>query len=126
MALDVDPEALEPEVKAGLDRVLGHVTMLCELDGPAHEKFLLDLMAHLVQYPNVKFGVMFCLVGIQGLGKTQWWEAIARMLGNHCCFETGDPKRDVWGDNNDQMRTAFMQTAATAAAAAAAAVPPAP
>ena len=108
MALDVNLKALEPEVQAGLDRVLGHVTMLCELDGPAHEKFLLDWMAHLVQYPNVKFGVMCCLVGIQGLGKTQWWEAIMRMLGNHCCFETGDPKKDVWGDNNDQMRSAFM------------------
>ena len=24
------------------------------------------------------------------------------------CFETTEPERDVWGDNNDNMRTAFM------------------
>ena len=108
MAPDVDLEALEPEVKDGLACLRGHVTMLCEIDGPKHEEFLLDFMAHLVQFPNIKFGVMCCLVGIQGLGKTQLWEAIVRMLGRHRCFETGDPARDVWGDNNDQMRTAFM------------------
>ena len=51
---------------------------------------------------------MCCLVGIQGLGKQHVWDAIERMVGSHGCFETGDPARDVWGDNNDNMRTAFM------------------
>ena len=26
----------------------------------------------------------------------------------HCTFETSDPGRDVWGDNNDKMRTALL------------------
>ena len=30
------------------------------------------------------------------------------MVGSHGCFETIEPERDVWGDNNDNMRTAFM------------------
>ena len=108
MAPKVDLQALEPEVKEGLDRLLGHIHMLCELDGPRHEKFILDWLAHLVQHPSLKFGVMCCLVGIQGLGKQHMWDIVERMVGSHGCFETGDPARDVWGDNNDNMRTAFM------------------
>ena len=108
MAPEVRLDALEPEVEAGLNRILTHIAMLCEIDGSAHEKFLLDWIAHLVQYPNVKFGVMCCLVGKQGLGKQHLWDAIVRMVGSHGCFETTEPERDVWGDNNDNMRTAFM------------------
>ena len=108
MAPEVDLAALELEVKQGLDRVLGHISMLCALDGLRHEKFVLDWLAHLVQYPSLKFGVMCCLVGVQGLGKGQLWDAIERMVGSHACFETNDPARDVWGDNNDNMRSAFM------------------
>ena len=108
MAPEVDPSDLEPIVQQGLDRILGHISMLCERDGPRHEKFLLDWLAHLLQHPSLKFGVMCCLVGVQGLGKGQLWDAIERMVGSHACFETNDPARDVWGDNNDNMRTAFM------------------
>ena len=108
MAPDVDLNDLEPDVKIGLDRVLGHISMLCKLDGPLHEKFILDFFAHLVQFPNVKFGVMCCLIGKQGLGKQHLWDAIHRMVGKHACFETIEPQRDVWGDNNDNMRNAFM------------------
>ena len=71
-------------------------------------QFLLDWLAHLVQHPSLKFGVMCCLVGKQGLGKQHLWDAISRMVGSHGCFETTEPERDVWGDNNDNMRTAFM------------------
>ena len=108
MAPGVALSNLEPDVKQGLDCILGHISMLCERDGPRHEKFLLDWLAHLVQHPSLKFGVMCCLVGIQGLGKQHLWDSIERMVGGHACFETNDPARDVWGDNNDNMRTAFM------------------
>ena len=108
MAPEVNIANLEPDVQQKLDRILGHVRMLCERDGPRHERFLLDFLAHLVQHPNLKFGVMCCLLGIQGIGKQHLWDVIERMVGRHACFETNDPARDVWGDNNDNMRTAFM------------------
>ena len=107
-SLKADLNDLEPDVKTGLDCLLGHISMLCKLDGALHEKFILDFFAHLVQFPNVKFGVMLCFIGKQGLGKQHLWDAIHRMVGKHACFETGEPQRDVWGDNNDNMRSAFM------------------
>ena len=51
---------------------------------------------------------MMCLVGPQGTGKTMVWELIKRLIGKLAYFETDQPQRDVWGDNNSKMIAAFF------------------
>ena len=66
--------------RAHLRTILGHLAMLCGLgvaqgaeaqrEAAAQFHFLLALQAHLVQYPQHKVGIMSCLVGPKGCGKT--------------------------------------------------------
>ena len=92
---------------AGLLAFLEHLSML--VSGNVEQyNFLLDLLAHTMQYPNVKLGIMICLVGVQGTGKTMVWEMVKRLIGKAASFETDQPQRDVWGDNNSKMINAFF------------------
>jgi hypothetical protein len=92
---------------SGLLAFLEHLKMLTSGNVDQYN-FLLDLLAHTFQYPNVKPGIMMCLVGPQGSGKTMVWELIKRLIGKLASFETDQPQRDVWGDNNSKMIAAFF------------------
>ena len=93
--------------RAGLLLILEHFKMLFS-GNVAQYTFALNILAHAVQYPNVKLGIMLCLVGKQGCGKGYVWELIERMIGKCSCFTTPKPERDVWGDNNSKMKDAFF------------------
>ena len=93
--------------RAGLLLILEHLKMLCS-GNAAQYTFMLNILAHAVQYPNVKLGIMLCLVGKQGCGKGHVWELIERMVGLRSCFTTSKPDKDVWGDNNSRMKDAFF------------------
>ena len=97
----------DDDVRAGLSLVLEHIKMLCSGNAAQYD-FLLNILAHAVQFPNVKLGIMLCLVGKQGCGKGHIWEVIERIIGLHGCFTTDEPQKDVWGDNNGRMKDAFF------------------
>ena len=82
-----------------LAKFLGHIKMLC-IGNTVEYNFLLDLLAQSVQYPQNKLGIMICLVGPKGCGKTILWTLIQAMIGHGACFETEKPDLDIWGDNN--------------------------
>ena len=96
-----------PDVRAGLLLILEHVGMLCGRN-PAQYNFILNILAHAIQYPNVKLGIVLCLVGKQGCGKGFVWEIIERLVGLSACFTSSKPHIDVWGDNNGRMKDAFF------------------
>ena len=97
----------EPAIRGGLTRLLEHFKMLCS--GKAdHYNFMLDLLAHAVQHPDMKVGVVICLVGKQGCGKGTVWEIIKRLVGDRGCFTTKKPDRDVFGHFNGRMKDAFF------------------
>eukprot|EP00966_Prymnesium_polylepis_P106752 2471243-Prymnesium_polylepis.1 len=98
---------LYADVRTGLILLLEHINMLCGGNAAQYD-FLLNILAHAVQYPNVKLGIMLCLVGKQGCGKGHVWEMIERMVGSRACFTTPKPDKDVWGDNNGRMKDAFF------------------
>ena len=77
-------------VQQGLVLLLDHFRVLCD-GGAAQYNFLLDILAHTVQYPNTKLGIMLCLVGTQGCGKGHVWEVIERLIGRRACFTTSKP-----------------------------------
>eukprot|EP00966_Prymnesium_polylepis_P312500 7221320-Prymnesium_polylepis.1 len=103
MTTDLSHEA----VRSGLVRILKHFEMLCN-GNVEHYNFLLDLLAHAVQYPDKKVGIVVCLVGAQGCGKGTVWEIIERLVGGRGCFHTTKPERDVYGHFNGRMKDAFF------------------
>ena len=94
-------------MRGGLARILEHFKMLCS-GNAEHYDFLLDLLAHAVQHPDKKVGVVVCLVGRQGCGKGTVWDIIERLVGDRGCFTTGKPERDVFGNFNGRMKDAFF------------------
>ena len=94
-------------VRSGLVRILEHFKMLCSSNAE-HYSFLLDLLAHAVQHPDKKIGIVVCLVGAQGCGKGTVWEIIERLVGDRGCFSTKKPERDVFGHFNGRMKDAFF------------------
>ena len=106
METDLD----DNNVRNGLLLILEHFKMLCSGDKPAYD-FMLNILAHALQYPNVKLGIMLCLVGPQGCGKGHVWDIIQRLIGGETTtqtFSTDEPQKDVWGDNNGRMKNAFF------------------
>ena len=79
--------------------ILNHIKMMCSENKRSYD-FLLELLSHAQQYPERKLGIMTCLVGPKGAGKTQLWNLIQGVFGEASCFETEHPDKDVWGDNN--------------------------
>ena len=96
-----------PEVRAGLKMLMEHSAMLCSGNADQY-KFLLDLKAHIMQHPEKKVGIMICLVGPQGCGKTTDWEIIQRVVGVTGAFTTEKPDQDVYGKFNSQMKHAYL------------------
>lgn len=85
---------------------LGHIKMLC--NSKVQYDFLLDLLAQSAQYPQNKLGIMICLVGPKGCGKTILWSLIMAVFGEGACFETEKPDLDIWGDNNSCIMGKFF------------------
>ena len=100
MTID-DPE----RARDGLSAILEHFKML--VDGNVEQyDFMLNLLAHAIQHPKEKLGIMLCLVGKQGTGKERVWNVIQRVWGTDVCFATEEPDKDIWGDNNAKMKDA--------------------
>ena len=106
-AESMETDLNEPAVRDGLTRILEHFKMLCS-DKADHYGLLLDLLAHAVQHPELKVGIVLCLVGKQGCGKGTVWDIIERLVGDRGCFSTKKPERDVFGHFNGRMKDAFF------------------
>ena len=106
-AESMETDLNEPAVRDGLTRLLEHFKMLCSGKAEPYN-FLLNLLAHALQHPDKKVGVVICLVGKQGCGKGTVWEIIERLVGDRGCFSTKKPDRDVFGHFNGRMKDAFF------------------
>jgi hypothetical protein len=95
------------DTRAGLLLILEHFRMLLNRDTAQYD-FLLNILAHSLQHPDTKLGIMLCLVGKQGSGKGHVWEVIERIIGARSAFTSSKPDKDVWGDNNAKMRDSFF------------------
>ena len=117
-AASMQTDLADEAVRAGLLCLLKHFKMLCTGDKATYD-FLLDILSHAVQYPTKKLGIMLCLVGKFGCGKSTVWEIIQRLIGSEPqTFTTDEPQKDVWGDNNGRMKTAFFVRVAEVAKSA--------
>ena len=90
----------------GLAQILHLVRVLADNED-ASEKFLLDWMAQMVQYPQTK-SVMPVIRSEQGAGKGTLMEILQEILGANKVWDCTDPLRDIFGSFNDKMRDAFL------------------
>ena len=80
--------------------------ILCGKEQHIYE-YLLHWIAQMILYPETKTN-MPIFVSAEGSGKGTFLQLLRDMLGKKKVFETTDPSRDVWGNFNISMETAFL------------------
>jgi hypothetical protein len=84
-----------------------HVSILCNHQENVTDWFM-KWMAHAVQHPETKNGMMPTFVSNQGAGKNTLLEVLQGILGRAKVFDSSDPSRDVYGSFNGLMKDAFL------------------
>ena len=92
----------ETEARSQLRVILSLFEML-RSGNKAQYDFLLEMLSHTIQYPEKKLGIALCLVGDRGTGKTLIWNLLRALVGAGSSFETDNPQKDIFGDNNSCM-----------------------
>tara|TARA_R110002126_G_scaffold266788_1_gene410142 strand:+ start:1482 stop:3770 length:2289 start_codon:yes stop_codon:yes gene_type:complete len=92
--------------EVGLERFKSHIHILCGEDEPVAEYFT-KWLAQMFQYPATKT-VMPTFISEEGAGKGTLIELISAMMGAGKTLVTTQPSRDVWGDFNALMCSAFF------------------
>ena len=62
-------------------------------------EFGLDWQTHIFALPEEKPGIMACLLGEQGGGKSTWFEVITLLIGMVLVMVSGRPENDFYGPN---------------------------
>lgn len=86
--------------------MLHHIMILCGHNQTSYD-YLIGWIAMLIQKPEVKTTHPI-LIANQGAGKTSLIELLRKMLGSNKVFESAHPSRDVWGNFNSQMKSAYV------------------
>ena len=94
-----------PNVEAK-EFILNHIKILCNHDDDVYNWFI-RWIAQMIQYPDVKT-IAPTLISEEGAGKGTLLKLISKMLGSRKVLETTTPSRDVWGNNNNLMKNAFL------------------
>jgi hypothetical protein len=90
----------------GRDSIYNHIRILCDHDEVVYN-YILDWIAHMLLFPARK-SIVPTFISKQGAGKGTLIHLLSRIIGNNRVFETANPSRDVWGDFNGIMATAFL------------------
>ena len=78
-----------------------HIRTLCLTD--ANTDIVLDWMAHMLQYPNVKPQKGIILVGPPGCGKTRFATLLTQLMGEDSVYRTNTLRQLVEGSHNHHM-----------------------
>jgi len=105
-AYSLKTDEYEPD-NQGLSKILHLVKVLANYDDFS-ENFLLDWMAQMFQYPEIKPGAMPVIQSKPGAGKNSLIDILTRILGKSKVWECVDPQRQIFGTHNGKMRDAFL------------------
>ena len=83
-----------------------HILILCDND-PVIADYFIKWLAQMIQFPAVK-SICPVLISKEGAGKGSLIQLIEKMIGSSKTFQTSNPNRDVWGDFNGTMASAFF------------------
>jgi hypothetical protein len=98
------PETCDTE---GIKMYFNHLEMLCNHNKEVY-MYLSNWLAHMFQRPAEKIGVAITLTGQEGIGKNIFTDHLGEMLGAGKKLETAAPERDVWGNFNSLMASAYF------------------
>jgi hypothetical protein len=104
-AMELLTDEYEPNIE-GRDILLNHIKVLCNYDDVIYN-YLIAWIAQMIQFPEVK-SICPVLISKQGAGKGTFLQLMSKMLGSSKYFETTSPSRDVWGQFNGRMASAFL------------------
>ncbi len=90
------PEAITPYIE--------HIKYICNGDG----KYLLDWLAHIIQFPWIKTQVCVGVIGKQGIGKDTIYEIGRAILGHKYCMKTSRIEDDIFGRFNNNLKAKFL------------------
>ena len=83
-----------------------HILVLCNYDKEVAKTMELWL-SHAFKYPkNKSFVPIF--IGKQGAGKDMFFAWIEKMMGEKKKFETSTPEKNIWGNFNPFMKSAYL------------------
>lgn len=94
-----------PNLEA-LNVILNHIKILCNNEQVVADYFI-KWIGQMIQYPAVKT-ICPTMISNEGAGKGTLNKLIQNMLGSKKCLETTNPSRDVWGQFNGCMSSAFF------------------
>lgn len=85
-----------------------HIEILSNHDKTTFE-YVCNWIAQSIQRPGEKMGVALNFIGDQGIGKNTFTDILVELYGGtKKKVESAQPERDVWGQFNDLMVSAFL------------------
>ncbi len=90
----------------GLNKILYLIKVLANHEEKS-EKFLLDWMAQIVQYPHIK-SVVPVIQSDEGAGKNTLMDILKELLGQTKVWDCVSPEEHIFGRFNDKMKDAFL------------------
>ena len=100
MGYDVDKINKDHDWTRGKELVLQYLRFQKYLFHSKRQvEFGLDWQSHIFALPEEKPGIMACLLGEQGGGKSTWFEVITLMIGAILVMVSGRPENDFYGPN---------------------------
>ena len=90
----------------GLNKILHLIKVLANHEEKS-EKFLLDWMAQIIQYPHIK-SVVPVIQSDEGAGKNTLMDILKELLGKSKVWDCTSPEEHIFGKFNDKMQDAFL------------------
>jgi hypothetical protein len=90
----------------GMKFILNHIKIMCNNKEIIYD-YIVKWIAQMFQYPEVK-SIAPTLVGAEGTGKSTVIKTLSAMMGKGKVLETKKPSRDVVGEFNELMESAFL------------------
>ncbi len=100
------PETIKDYNFGGKDFFLHHLMILCGNDKKVYD-FIILWLSQMFQYPENKT-VMPIFISKEGTGKGIFLEFLKTIIGESRVLETTDPLKDIFGNFNGLMKSAFL------------------
>lgn len=84
-----------------------HLRIMCNHDDNVFN-YVLNWISHAFQFPAIKPESALTFVGGQGAGKSTLSQVIGELMGAGKKYESSRPERDVWGNFNAPMLSAYL------------------
>jgi hypothetical protein len=90
-----------------LQFLLNHIKILCGHQQNIYEYFC-SWIGQFLKFPELKSGICITIISQEGGGKGALMRLLSNVMGKKKLYETTSPSRDVWGNFNSVMSSAFL------------------